>query len=532
MNDDWLLLGDVAERAARKWGDRQALVFEGTSWTHAEFSQDVDRVAKGLIGLGVERGDHVAVWMTNRPEWLHLMYAIPRVGGCIVPLNTRYRSDDDAYTAAQSESRVMISIDQSGPIDYRSMIADARPEIESAGHLEHIVMMGEQLDGSTSWDELLELGESVSDTQLLERAATVTVDDRMMLAYTSGTTGHPKGVIHSHRPIRNIRQRAMLLGHTQNDLHMSYLPLFHVYGFSEVALMASLMGGAQVLFDVFDADEVLDVVAEQGGTVLHGFDSHWADLLRADDRQARDLSSLRTGSLPAGMESTTPIARRVQEVFCPTTSGWGMSESWGFICSSHLSDSLEQRTETSGYPMDGVELEIRDLETGLPVAADVPGALFVRSYTVTSGYWRKEEATAGALADGWLNTGDVARLRPDGHLVFIGRHKDMLKVGGENVSPAEIEGYLLDVDGVEDIAVVGYPDPRLAEVPVAYVVRAAGSDVSAEDLIERCRGRIASFKIPRHVIFIDAMPATPSGKIRKVELREMALETLGDPSIA
>jgi fatty-acyl-CoA synthase len=292
------------------------------------------------------------------------------------------------------------------------------------------------------------------------------------------------------------------------------------------------MGGAQVLFDVFDADEVLDVVAEQGGTVLHGFDSHWADLLRADDRQARDLSSLRTGSLPAGMESTTPIARRVQEVFCPTTSGWGMSESWGFICSSHLSDSLEQRTETSGYPMDGVELEIRDLETGLPVAADVPGALFVRSYTVTSGYWRKEEATAGALADGWLNTGDVARLRPDGHLVFIGRHKDMLKVGGENVSPAEIEGYLLDVDGVEDIAVVGYPDPRLAEVPVAYVVRAAGSDVSAEDLIERCRGRIASFKIPRHVIFIDAMPATPSGKIRKVELREMALETLGDPSIA
>jgi len=209
-----------------------------------------------------------------------------------------------------------------------------------------------------------------------------------------------------------------------------------------------------------------------------------------------------------------------------------MSESWGFICSSHLSDSLEQRTETSGYPMDGVELEIRDLETGLPVAADVPGALFVRSYTVTSGYWRKEEATAGALADGWLNTGDVARLRPDGHLVFIGRHKDMLKVGGENVSPAEIEGYLLDVDGVEDIAVVGYPDPRLAEVPVAYVVRAAGSDVSAEDLIERCRGRIASFKIPRHVIFIDAMPATPSGKIRKVELREMALETLGDPSIA
>ena len=233
------------------------------------------------------------------------------------------------------------------------------------------------------------------------------------------------------------------------------------------------------------------------------------------------------------MESTTPIAIKAQEVFCPTTSGWGMSESWSFIFSSHISDTLEQRTETSGYPMDGVELEIRDLETGAPVPFDVPGALFVRSYTVTSGYWRKEEASAETLVDGWLNTGDVARLRSDGHLVFIGRHKDMLKVGGENVSPAEVEGYLLDVDGVDDIAVVGYPDSRLAEVPVAYVVRSAGdvgSSLTEADLLDRCKGRIASFKIPRHVIFIDEMPATPSGKIRKVELREMALEALGDPN--
>ncbi|MFT5530892.1 MAG: fatty-acyl-CoA synthase [Candidatus Poriferisodalaceae bacterium] len=533
MADDWLVLGDVPERAARLWGDRPALVFGDQRWTHAEFSADVDRVAKGLIALGVEPGDHVALWMTNRPEWLHLMYAIPRVGGCIVPLNTRYRSDDVAYTAAQSESRVIISIDQSGPVNYRALLSDAVAEIRSAGHLEKVVMMGEQLDDSTSWTDILASGTTVSDGDLRVRAAAVAVTDRMMLAYTSGTTGHPKGVVHSHVPLRNIRQRAMLLGHTQNDVHMSYLPLFHIYGFSEVALMASLMGGSQVLFDVFDAAEVLDAVAAENGTVLHGFDSHWADLLRAQEVQPRDVSSLRTGSLPAGMESTTPIARKAQEVFCPTTSGWGMSESWSFIFSSHISDTLEQRTETSGYPMDGVELEIRDLETGAPVPFDVPGALFVRSYTVTSGYWRKEEASAETLIDGWLNTGDVARLRSDGHLVFIGRHKDMLKVGGENVSPAEVEGYLLDVDGVDDIAVVGYPDARLAEVPVAYVVRSAGdvgSSLTEADLLDRCKGRIASFKIPRHVIFIDEMPATPSGKIRKVELREMALEALGDPN--
>jgi fatty-acyl-CoA synthase len=287
-------------------------------------------------------------------------------------------------------------------------------------------------------------------------------------------------------------------------------------------MMAGLTGGSQVLFDVFEPNEVLEAVEAEGGTVLHGFDSHWADLIRSQQLAERDVSSLRVGTLPAGMESTIPIARQAQDIFCPTTSGFGMSESWAFIASSHITDSIEQRTEASGYPMYGIEFEIRDLENGSVLAANETGALHVRGYTVTSGYWDKPEATAEVLDDnGWLDTGDVALLRPDGHVVFIGRHKDMLKVGGENVSPAEVEGYLLEVDGVEEIAVVGYPDERLVEVPVAFVVRS--NDVEAEDLIERCRGKIASFKIPRHIIFISEMPATPSGKIRKVELREWAL---------
>ncbi len=529
----WLRLGDLGDRAAERWGDRPALVFDERTWTHAQFAVEVDRVAKALMAMGVASGDHVALWMTNRPEWLFTMYAVGKVGACLAPLNTRYRSDDVAFTAADSEASLMISLDQSGPVHYASMLATAWPQIEAAGHLRHIVILGQpqpDLPDSISWDDMVAAGTSVSDADLAERAASVSVDQLMMLAYTSGTTGHPKGVMHSHRPIRNTRERAMVWGNTFNDVHMSYLPLFHLFGFVEVAMMCALTGACQVLMDTFDADRTLDLVERHGATILHGFDSHWKDLLAAQARQPRDVSSLRYGTLAAGMESSTPTARAAQKVFCPTVSGYGMSEVWAFVSASHYSDSLEVRTEASGFPTDGIEYQIRNLDTGQLEDPDVPGALYVRGYTVMRGYWQRPEATAATLdASGWLDTGDLARLRPDGHLVFMGRHKDMLKVGGENVSPAEVEGYLLASGGIQEIAIVGYPDPRLAEVPVAYVIPSEPGTLSAEELIERCRGRIASFKIPRHVIFVDALPMTSSGKIRKVELRAMALETLGHP---
>jgi fatty-acyl-CoA synthase len=208
-----------------------------------------------------------------------------------------------------------------------------------------------------------------------------------------------------------------------------------------------------------------------------------------------------------------------------------MSECWSFICVSHPSHTLEQRTEASGYPMDGVEVEIRDPDTGAVIHDGTPGQFFIRNFTVTAGYWANPEASAEAIVDGWLDTGDMASLRPDGHVVLVGRYKDMLKVGGENMSPAEVEGYLLDVDGVAEVAVVAYPDERLGEVPVAYVVRSKGTTdelVNEDSLIEPLRGRIASYKIPRAVLFVDELPMTPSGKIRKVELRANALQDLAN----
>ncbi len=539
---DWFrkrTLGDVLAAAAARWGTREALVFEDRRWTYAEFEAETNRVAKGLIALGVQPGEHVALWMTNRPEWLFAMYAIARIGACIVPLNTRYRSDDVAYTVSQSRSATLITLDRSGPVDYQGMLMETLRDIDTApdgtlridGYpdLKRLVVLGDvRLAHARGWDALIEAGADVDDATLAARAAAVDPDGMMMICYTSGTTGHPKGVVHTHVPIRNTMERTQIIGLTCTDVHMNYLPLFHIYAFSEISMTCALTGACQVLMDVFDGARALELAEREGATVLHGFEAHWLDLLNAQAARPRQLA-VRIGTLPSGVESTVPIADKVQDVFCPTVSGFGMSETWAFIAVSNPSHTREQRVHTSGYPMNDYACRIVDVESGREQPPGAPGELQVRGYAVMQGYWDKPEATAETLdADGWLHTGDMAMLREDGMLVFMGRYKDMLKVGGENVSPAEVEAYLRGMDEILDAAVVAYPDPRLAEVPVAFVILNPGAALDADTLTERMKGRVASFKIPRHVIFVEAFPMTSSGKIRKVELRAEARRHLDD----
>ena len=530
MSTDWYrkrTLGGILDEAARRWPEREALTFEGRRWTYAQLDRDADRVAKGLMAIGVAPGERVALWMTNRPEWLFLMFAIARIGACIVPLNTRYRSDDVAYAVTQSRSRTLITLDRSGPVDYQGMLMETMPDSARYPDLSRVIVVGEtRIAHGTPWDALLARGAGVSDADVRARAAAVDPDGLMMICYTSGTTDHPKGVMHSHRPIRNIHERTQLFGYTAHDVHMSYLPLFHIYGFSDIAMACVLTGARQVLMDAFDAERALDLASLEGATVLHGFEAHWLDLLNAQARTPRRLA-VRIGTLPSGVESTVPIAEQVQDVFCPTLSGFGMSETWAFVTCSHPSHTREQRVHTSGYPMNDYEFRVVDPETGAEQPVGVAGELLVRGYAVMDGYWDKPEATREALdADGWLHSGDMARIRDDGHVVFMGRYKDMLKVGGENVSPAEVEAYLRGMPEVQDAAVVACPDPRLAEVPVAFVIRAPGCEVAGDVLLARMKGKIASYKIPRHVIFVDRFPMTSSGKIRKVELRAQARAAL------
>ena len=535
-------LGDLPADAARRWGAREALVCEGARWTYGAFDHEVDRVARGLIALGVEPGEHVALWMNNRPEWLFLVFAIAKVGAVLVPLNTRYRTDDVAYTVRQSDSGTWISIDRSGPVDYAAMLGDVLPGLAAqdprnaaiAGFpkLRRLVMVGARaVPGTLGWEAMLSLGEAVSDEALAARAAAVDPDEPVMIGYTSGTTGHPKGVLHSHLMIRNMRERANRIGLTFEDTIVNPLPLFHLYGFSEAGLISVIAGAKHVLIDRFDADECMRLVEAERGTVTHGFDTHYAAYLDSLARTPRDTSSLRFGTFPSGMTSSARIARRVQEEMVPTFSGWGMTETFTFATMSFGNSTPEQRSDASGFPAPGFEIRIVDPESGREVAVGEEGELLIRGYMITRGYYRKPEETAEAIdPEGWLHTGDTALLRTDGHIRFVGRFKDRLRVGGENVSPAEVEAFLMAHEAIDQVAVVGYPDLRLGEVAVAFVVTAPGMTVSGDEVAACCKGRIASFKIPRHVLPVDAFPMTASGKVQKHKLRAMALEMLGEPA--
>jgi fatty-acyl-CoA synthase len=352
----------------------------------------------------------------------------------------------------------------------------------------------------------------------------------MFIMYTSGTTGFPKGVARDHALIESVVDRQRRLGMTERDVFINYLPLFHIFGFCDGPLASTMTGARQVLTETFDPDEALDLVEREGGTQVHGFELHLKALCDAQEARPRDLRTLRTGLAGLGQASAAVVAHRARTLLAPARllPAYGITEAGANVSVGFLDATDEQACETSGYPCQGFELRVIDPDTGKDQPTGVPGELLVRSPYVMQGYYRQPEETARALdRDGWFHTGDMALLRADGYMRFLGRYKDMLKIGGENVDPVEVEGYLLQHPGVQQAAVVSYPDGKLTEVAVAFVQRAPGASVTAEEIIASCRGRIASFKIPRHVILLDELPATSSGKIQKARLRDRALEILG-----
>jgi len=529
-------LGETTGEAARKWGSREALVFGDKRWTWTEFEADVIAAAKGLIALGVKPGEKVALWMNNKPEWLFLMYATAKIGAVLVPLNTRYRSNDIQYVLSQSNTGTLLSDDRSGPVSYLDMVKEVIPHPESLEEgikefpdLRRIVFVGDECySGTTLWKEALVSGKSITDAELQERESRVKPDDLMLIGYTSGTTGDPKGVMHSHINIRNCMERASTLGITFTDIHINYLPMFHIYALSEVMMICALTGAKQILMESFDAKEALTLIEREQVSLAHGFDTHWKDLLDSQSALQANVSSLRLGTLPAGTEATIPVAELVQDIFCPTVSGFGMTETWAFAALSFPTDTREQRIYASGYPMSDISFQVVNPETGIPVEPEELGELRVKGYTLMQGYYKRPQATAESFTeDGWFKTGDTAKIRQDGRLIFLGRYKDMLKVGGENVSPAEVEAHLMKISGIQAISVVAYPDERLHEVAVAFTILKSDSMLTADEITGFLKGKIASFKIPRHIIFVKEFPMTSSGKVQKARLRKQAIEILG-----
>lgn len=534
-----ITVGALLDDTASRFGEREALCFEGQRQTFGDLKDASDRAARGLIQCGIRPGDKVALWLTNRPEWLHILYAVAKIGAVLVPVNTRFRTHDLEYVLRQSDSTTLITADRSGPIDYLDMARELLPEldaccepnalqVEAFPELRRVIVLSAQpFVGTQRWTDVVAAGEAVSATELATRQEAVHPDDTLFIMYTSGTTGFPKGVMHNHSLLRNVVDVANRMGIHTTDVLLIYLPLFHVYGLYEGAMTSLVTGARQVLMAQFDPGEALRLIARERVTRLYGFDTHFQDLIEHPDRASTDCSSLRLGLLPTGLASSEPVARKMQQTLCPTISVWGMTEAGACAAVSFPMDSEDDRCTMSGVPVPGYEFKIVDPDTGTILPPDTPGELCCRGYQVTPGYYNKPEETAKTIdTDGWLHTGDMARMRADGTIRFLGRYKEMLKVGGENVDPVEVEALLLQHPAVNQVKVVGVPDERLQEVGCACVVLEPGAQVTTEELMAFCRGKIASFKIPRHTVFLKEYPMTSSGKVQKFKLREISVKTL------
>lgn len=528
-----LTFGDLIDRAAARWPDREALCFEGRRWSFAQLAAEIDRAGRALIAAGVAPGDHVCVWLGNRPEFVFLFFAIAKIGAVLVPINSRFRTRDMAYIVTQSDATTLIAATAEGPVDYAGMIAELLPglaaedgralALAAAPALRRVILLdGPVPAGTLDWASLHEQGATVAPAELARRSAAVDPDGTAYIMYTSGTTGFPKGVMQGHNVIRNVLDNANRFGVTARDVILDYLPLFHAFAVYTGLLLSPATGARHVLMRQFDAGEALRLIESERATMINGFDTHFKDLLEHPSRPARDLSSLRTGVLAAGMLSTEPIARRAQALM-RTMTGYGMTEIGVGVTGSFLDTDEETRVTASGWPLNGYEVKVVDPATGIARPAGEIGEICVRGYQVMQGYYKMPAETAAVIdAEGWLHTGDSGLLRADGCLRFLGRYKDLLKVGGENVDPTEVESLLLADPRINHAAVVGVPDPRLAEVPVAFVIPEPGATLSEADVIAVCRGRIASFKVPRRVFFVDVFPMTGSGKIQKYLLRDEA----------
>ena len=539
---DWFekhTIGDLLNQAADRFGPREALMYERRRWSFSEFRDEVDRVARALISLGVQPGDKVSLWMPNRAEWLFLFGAVAKIGAVLVPINTRFRTTDMEYLVNHSDSTTLILMDRSGPVDYLDMLREVAPEIDTGDAtalrpaafpaLRNVVVIGDDKpSGVIDWDAMLAGADEVPLDELKQRDAAVSPDDTFLLMYTSGTTGFPKGVMHCHNPIRTITDAANRMAVSPRDVILMYLPLFHCFGLYEGPLMSWVTGARIVLTTMFDAGEVLGLLESERATVLNGFDTHFFDLTHHPDVDRIDSSSLRTILLAVGMASSEPTARLTQEKLCPSLSAWGMTEVGVGATRTFLDAPEDDRCVESGHPLPGYEFKVIDPDTGETQSPSTIGELCVRGYALMQGYYKRPEATAEAIDnDGWFHTGDVATMRDDGSIRFMGRYKDMLKVGGENVDPTEVEAFLLEHPAVNKVQVIGVPDPRLTEVACACVVVEPGQAITDADLDGFCRGKMASFKIPRHLVVMDDYPMTSSGKVQKYLLRQTAAEQLG-----
>jgi fatty-acyl-CoA synthase len=511
-------IGENLERTVARFGDREVLVdvAAGTRWTYAEFDAAVNRVALGLLARGIEKGDRVGIWAPNCAEWVIVQYATAKIGAILVNVNPAYRTHELAYVVRQSGLRLLISAVSFKTSDYRGMISEI-------GFPDVIYL------GTDGWTALAATDFSAAD--LAERAATLAFDDPINIQYTSGTTGFPKGATLSHHNILNNGFFVgELVGYTEQDRVCLPVPLYHCFGMVMGNLGATSHGACIVLpAPGFDPAATLRAVGQEKITSLYGVPTMFIAELGLPDFATYDLSTLRTGIM-AGSPCPVEVMKRVVAEMNMTEVAicYGMTETSPVSTMTRRDDGLARRTETVGRVLPHLESKVVDPATGLVQPYGEPGELCTRGYSVMLGYWDQREATAEAIdAARWMHTGDLATMDADGYVNIVGRIKDLVIRGGENVYPREVEEFLYAHPDVADVQVIGVPDTRYGEELMAWVVlRPGATPLTAEAVREFCAGKLAHYKIPRYVHVVDGFPMTVTGKVRKVEMRERAVDIL------
>jgi fatty-acyl-CoA synthase len=517
-------IGANLERTAERVPDRLALIarHQGLRMTYAQFNEEVDRVARALLAAELEPGDRVGIWSPNRAEWALVQYATAKAGVILVNINPAYRTHELAFVVRQSGCRMLIAAPSFKTSDYVAMVDEVRGELPD---LERVVFFD-----SDSWDELLAGADDVSGGALAERAAGLDFSDPINIQYTSGTTGFPKGATLSHH---NILNNGFFVGEgcglTEVDLICVPVPYYHCFGMVMGNLAATSHGACIVLAAyAFEPGAVLDAVQAERCSVLYGVPTMFIAELGHPDFESYDLSSLRTGIM-AGSPCPIEVMRKVIERMhmSEVTICYGMTETSPVSTQTGAADDLEHRTETVGRVHPHVEIRVADPETGRTLPRGEPGEFQTRGYSVMLGYWQEPEKTAEAIdAARWMHTGDQAVMAQDGYVKIVGRIKDMIIRGGENVYPREIEEFLYSHPDIADVQVVGVPDERFGEEVCAWVIPREGATVHPDEVRAFCQGRIAHYKVPRYVREATEFPMTVTGKVRKVELRERAIEEL------
>jgi fatty-acyl-CoA synthase len=533
-------LPDLWETAVERYSDNEIAISGNSRFTYKEMDERINMLARGLVSLGIKKGDKIAIWMPNNFSWLLAEFAVIKAGGIMVPLSTRFKSYDLQYILKQSDSVAILSAARLGKIDFYEILTEVCPEIEhnEPGKLSSekvpflktiVIFDDEPRFGCFSANQIMLMGKETPSEEISRLRAETTPEDVVNIPYTSGTTGFPKGVMTTHEQYLGqtvcFRER---LGIHEKDRFIAIAPFFANFGNYFGILLPVMVGGCSIMIEAYDPALAIKLIEQERATHFSGTPTMYSDILHHPDFVSTHIGTLRTamtGAAPAPVQMVKDVYSKMRvDVLC---NGYGMTENSGCTTMTKRGDPPEVLAETTGQPFPGVSICIKDPNTKANLGARQVGELCTKGWIVMKGYYKMESETAESFdGDGWFHTGDLGMLDEQGNFIITGRLKEMFISGGFNVYPAEVENFLYSMPGIEQVAIVGVPDQRMGEVGMAFIMANPSYSLSEEQIISYCKDRIARYKVPRYVVFIDQMPVAGVGKVQKFLLREEGLSEL------